>query len=142
MLTFRPFDVVLSLFLPLISLSLCGWQAKNLRGRQITAIGAGRYHSALATESHVYTFGQNLGQLGYERNYHTQIIPKAVRTLSYSICLYIVPPRKGSNHYVLCTHVHSYTQLSQVVKVPPLSLCVCVSRCLVHMCIVILNYHK
>jgi alpha-tubulin suppressor-like RCC1 family protein len=56
--------------------------AKNLRGRQITAIGAGRYHSALATESHVYTFGQNLGQLGYERNYHTQIIPKAVPQIS------------------------------------------------------------
>ena len=68
----------------LLMISVClSVQAKNLRGRQIRGIGVGRYHTALATESHVYTFGQNLGQLGYERNYHTQIIPKAVSTFSF-----------------------------------------------------------
>ena len=60
---------------PSLSLSR---QAKILRGRHIRGIGVGRYHTALATDSHVYTYGQNLGQLGYEKNHPTQIIPKAV----------------------------------------------------------------
>ena len=50
----------------------------------MVAIGVGRYHTALATASHVYTFGQNLGQLGYEKTYSTQILPKAVST---QLCL-------------------------------------------------------
>jgi len=36
----------------------------NMRDKKITAVGAGRYHSAVCTEHEVFTFGKNLGQLG------------------------------------------------------------------------------
>ena len=61
-------------------------QGKILKGRHVVAIGVGRYHTAVATASHVYTFGQNLGQLGYEKTYLTQILPKAVSTRVFATC--------------------------------------------------------
>ena len=84
-------------------------QAKILRGRQIKGIGAGRYHSALATDCHVYTFGQNLGQLGYENNYPTQVVPKTVskRTHTYT-----------HKHTRTHTHTHTHTHAHAHQKVP------------------------
>ena len=35
-----------------------------MKDKKITAVGVGRYHSAVCTEHEVFTFGKNLGQLG------------------------------------------------------------------------------
>ena len=42
------------------------------------AVGAGRFHSAMCTETELYTTGKNLGQLGYKKTYDTQVTPHAV----------------------------------------------------------------
>ena len=41
-------------------------------------MGAGRYHTAMCTETELYTVGKNLGQLGYEKTLDTQVLPHAV----------------------------------------------------------------
>ena len=52
---------------------------RGARARQaVVGVGAGRYHTALCTGTEVLTTGRNLGQLGYEANYETQITPRAV----------------------------------------------------------------
>ena len=52
---------------------------RGARARQaVVGVGAGRYHTALCTGTEVLTAGRNLGQLGYEANYETQITPRAV----------------------------------------------------------------
>ncbi|XP_070788981.1 inhibitor of Bruton tyrosine kinase isoform X3 [Pituophis catenifer annectens] len=40
-------------------------QAKNLKGRTVIGVAAGRFHSVLWTKEAVYTMGLNGGQLGY-----------------------------------------------------------------------------
>ncbi|XP_077162028.1 inhibitor of Bruton tyrosine kinase isoform X1 [Paroedura picta] len=40
-------------------------QAKNLKGRMVTGVAAGRFHTVLWTKEAVYTMGLNGGQLGY-----------------------------------------------------------------------------
>ena len=52
-------------------------QIKAIKGR-VLLIGAGRYHTAMCTSSELYTVGKNLGQLGYEKTYDTQILPRTV----------------------------------------------------------------
>ena len=52
-------------------------QIKAIKGK-VLLIGAGRYHTAMCTSSELYTFGKNLGQLGYEKTYDTQILPRTV----------------------------------------------------------------
>lgn len=39
-------------------------QAKNLKGRTVIGVAAGRFHSVLWTKEAVYTMGLNGGQLG------------------------------------------------------------------------------
>ncbi|XP_064404443.1 inhibitor of Bruton tyrosine kinase-like isoform X2 [Halichondria panicea] len=51
---------------------------KSLKAKAVMLVGAGRYHTALATHTEVFTMGKNHGQLGYERNYDTQISPRAI----------------------------------------------------------------
>ena len=57
---------------------------KSLKSKSIKLIGAGRYHTAVSTAMQVYSFGKNLGQLGYEKvsNNH-QSSPKIVIMLYY-----------------------------------------------------------
>ncbi|XP_070788984.1 inhibitor of Bruton tyrosine kinase isoform X6 [Pituophis catenifer annectens] len=43
----------------------CLIQAKNLKGRTVIGVAAGRFHSVLWTKEAVYTMGLNGGQLGY-----------------------------------------------------------------------------
>lgn len=52
---------------------------RGLKSKRVIAAGAGRYHTAMCTETELYTVGKNLGQLGYEKNYETQVAPRAVR---------------------------------------------------------------
>ncbi len=66
---------------PILPVSLAPFYLRLLRGLSIIAIGAGRYHTAVCTEREVYTFGKNLGQLGYAKSTETQIQPKIVRTI-------------------------------------------------------------
>ncbi|XP_068004756.1 inhibitor of Bruton tyrosine kinase isoform X2 [Melanerpes formicivorus] len=40
-------------------------QAKNLKGRMVIGVAAGRFHTVLWTKEAVYTMGLNVGQLGY-----------------------------------------------------------------------------
>ena len=53
-------------------------QVRALRNKHVMAVGVGRYHTAVSTSTEVYTFGKNLGQLGYDKVYVTQIVPRAV----------------------------------------------------------------
>lgn len=39
-------------------------QAKSLKGRTVTGVAAGRFHTVLWTKEAVYTMGLNGGQLG------------------------------------------------------------------------------
>ncbi|XP_075001483.1 inhibitor of Bruton tyrosine kinase isoform X4 [Calonectris borealis] len=43
----------------------CLVQAKNLKGRMVIGVAAGRFHTVLWTKEAVYTMGLNGGQLGY-----------------------------------------------------------------------------
>lgn len=49
---------------------------KSLKSKKIRLIGAGRYHTAVATASEVYSFGTSYGQLGQTRSNPN---PKIVR---------------------------------------------------------------
>lgn len=40
---------------------------RTLKTKSIKLIGAGRYHTAVSTVTQVFSFGKNLGQLGYEK---------------------------------------------------------------------------
>ena len=74
-------------------ITLCAfmeWQVKSLKSKHIIAVGAGRYHTALCTETELYTVGKNLGQLGYEKAYETQVAPRAVSLVKFSNILYVV----------------------------------------------------
>ena len=51
---------------------------RGLKNKHIIAVGAGRYHTAMCTETELYTVGKNLGQLGYEKIHETQVAPRAV----------------------------------------------------------------
>ena len=53
-------------------------QVRSLKSKHVIAVGAGRYHTAMCTDSEVYTVGKNLGQLGYEKTSETQVAPHAV----------------------------------------------------------------
>ena len=53
-------------------------QVKALKNKAVILIGAGRYHTAMCTTTELYTIGKNLGQLGYEKTYDTQISPRTV----------------------------------------------------------------
>ena len=44
----------------------------------MTQVAAGRYHTAVCTESELFTWGQNEGQLGYPKTDVTQNTPKQV----------------------------------------------------------------
>ena len=57
-------------------------QVKALKNKVVILVGAGRYHTAMCTSSELYTVGKNLGQLGYEKTYETQISPHTVSRLS------------------------------------------------------------
>lgn len=52
---------------------------KALKTKCIRYIGAGRYHTAICTMTEVYSFGKNLGQLGYVKTLEMQTTPKLVR---------------------------------------------------------------
>ena len=54
------------------------YQIKVLKSRQLVAVGAGRFHTAMCTETELYTVGQNLGQLGYKKGADTQVAPRVV----------------------------------------------------------------
>lgn len=51
---------------------------KALKSKHVIAVGAGRFHTAMCTETELYTTGKNLGQLGYKKTYDTQVTPRAV----------------------------------------------------------------
>ena len=61
-------------------------QVRALRNKHVMAVGVGRYHTAVSTSTEVYTFGKNLGQLGYDKVYVTQIVPRAV-SLMDPVCV-------------------------------------------------------
>jgi hypothetical protein len=48
----------------------------------VVHVGAGRYHTALSTETQVFSFGKNLGQLGYERTSSLQPNLKLVTAIT------------------------------------------------------------
>ena len=54
---------------------------RALKSKHVIAVGTGRYHTAMCTETDVYTVGTNLGQLGYEKTSETQVAPHAVSDL-------------------------------------------------------------
>lgn len=53
-------------------------QVRGLKSKHVIAVGTGRYHTAMCSETELYTVGKNLGQLGYGKNYETQVAPHAV----------------------------------------------------------------
>ena len=60
-------------------ISLIPYVMRYLKGKVVaTGVGAGRYHTAVCTRDELYTFGRNMGQLGYEKIGDTQIQPKVV----------------------------------------------------------------
>ena len=66
-----------------MSLSPC--PIKYLKGKTAIGIGTGRYHTAVCTSNKVYTFGKNLGQLGYETMTFVQSQPKGVSGVCLSL---------------------------------------------------------
>ena len=63
-------------------------------------IGAGRYHTAMCTSSQLYTVGKNLGQLGYEKTYETQISPHTVKLLHILSAFFV----ECDNYVVMYIH--------------------------------------
>ena len=63
---------------------------RGLKSKQVIAVGAGRYHTAMCTEKELYTVGKNLGQLGYEKNCETQVAPHAVSVVHTRVVLRMV----------------------------------------------------
>lgn len=61
-----------------IQMSLSPCPIKYFKGKIAIGIGTGRYHTAVCTSNKVYTFGKNLGQLGYETMTFVQSQPKGV----------------------------------------------------------------
>ncbi len=53
-------------------------QVKLFKSKHVIAVGAGRFHTAMCTETELYTVGQNLGQLGYKKVTETQVAPRVV----------------------------------------------------------------
>ena len=51
---------------------------KALKSKHVIAVGAGRFHTAICTETELYTIGRNLGQLGYKKVADTQVTPRVV----------------------------------------------------------------
>ena len=53
-----------------------------MKGAALEHIAAARFHSVVATDTHVYTFGLNAGQLGHAKsekhcsvcNYHSMVL--------------------------------------------------------------------
>ena len=62
-----------------------------MKGAAIEHIAAARFHSVVATDTHVYTFGLNAGQLGHAKS-----------EKHCSVCHYLF------NGSVLCVKHHSY----------------------------------
>ena len=64
---------------------------KALKSKHVIAIGVGRFHTAMCTATEVYTMGKNLGQLGCEKTYDTQISPHAVSKInSCMVCVCVL----------------------------------------------------
>ena len=59
---------------------------KSLKSKKVRLIGAGRYHTAVATSNQVLSFGTNYGQLGHQKSTSTQPNPKIVSFLIISTC--------------------------------------------------------
>ena len=56
---------------------------KSLKSKKVRLIGAGRYHTAVATSNQVLSFGTNYGQLGHQKSTSTQPNPKIVSVSNY-----------------------------------------------------------
>ncbi|XP_062502880.1 inhibitor of Bruton tyrosine kinase-like isoform X3 [Corticium candelabrum] len=54
---------------------------KFFKGQRVTHVAAGRYHTAVCTENELYTWGRNIGQLGYSGTDIMQYVPKQVTGL-------------------------------------------------------------
>ena len=57
-------------------------QVKFFKGQRVTHVAAGRYHTAVCTENELYTWGRNIGQLGYSGTDIMQYVPKQVCLVS------------------------------------------------------------
>ena len=72
-----------------------------MKGAAIEHIAAARFHSVVATDTHVYTFGLNAGQLGHAKsekhcsvcNYYPMVLCYAKKQL---LCL-----NEYSNNYTI-----------------------------------------
>ncbi len=54
-----------------------------MKHRAVISVGAGRYHTVLATLTELYTGGQNLGQLGFERSHSSLPSMRAVSDVTF-----------------------------------------------------------
>ncbi|XP_033126307.1 inhibitor of Bruton tyrosine kinase-like isoform X2 [Anneissia japonica] len=56
---------------------------KNLKGKVIVGVAAGRFHTVLFSNDAVYTFGLNAGQLGHPKDDKYQLYPRQVTSLHH-----------------------------------------------------------
>ncbi|XP_054676670.1 inhibitor of Bruton tyrosine kinase isoform X5 [Grus americana] len=75
-------------------------QAKNLKGRMVIGVAAGRFHTVLWTKEAVYTMGLNGGQLGYLLDPNGEkcvTAPRQVSALHHKdICVSLVSASDGA----------------------------------------------
>ncbi|XP_046848381.1 inhibitor of Bruton tyrosine kinase-like isoform X2 [Xenia sp. Carnegie-2017] len=58
-------------------------QMKYSKGKKFVGVAAGKYHSVIFTESQVYSWGLNAGQLGHNKLDKTQVVPRQISSLHF-----------------------------------------------------------
>eukprot|EP00118_Oscarella_pearsei_P015978 m.149009 g.149009 ORF g.149009 m.149009 type:complete len:1342 (+) comp38508_c0_seq60:189-4214(+) len=96
-----------------------------LKGKRVTLVAAGRYHSAVCTKSELFTWGKNEGQLGYCKADTIQAQPKQVTLIpersdivmvcasdAATACLVQLKGGGGGSDDVYVMHEYGYRKIS------------------------------
>ncbi|KAG0285119.1 hypothetical protein BGZ96_010550 [Linnemannia gamsii] len=89
----------------------------NMSKGRIIGAAASKWHTAIHTETELFTFGFNYGQLGYERKGDLQIAPRKVASIPSGLILQVVASDSAtaclmSSHEVIVLFKYAYHRVS------------------------------